>query len=135
MLCVFRVYGDNFQPEHYKAFFEGKQFFSYRKGDPVGKSGTKKHETSGFVCDITKENESDFELQVEESIHFLKSSNLVLEALRKDEQVEMRVLDFGYESRLGENVAIQYDFLPPELLLLCGQFNIGIELSLYSSFF
>jgi hypothetical protein len=43
-------------------------------------------------------------------------------------------LDFGYCLRLdkkGEPFWIQCDLLPPDFLRMCGDLNIGIELSLY----
>ena len=41
------------------------------------------------------------------------------------------VLDFPFSCRLGDGVAVQGDYLPPELLTLAGGLGIGIALSHY----
>ena len=42
--------------------------------------------------------------------------------------VEQLTLDFGIADR---EVAAQFDYFPPELLLAAGQLGIGIEISRY----
>jgi len=71
---------------------------------------------------------SEFNLQVEEAIHFLKTFKEDLEMMVAYPGVEEARLDFGIALR---DSFINSDYLPPEILALAGNLKIAIELSHY----
>jgi hypothetical protein len=89
------------------------------------------HEVGGFKCEVSTAS-SDLSQEVAEAIQFLTKYEKDLRQLASAPGVEAMTLDFGYSLRIDdEQCIVQFDFLPPELLKLCGSLNIGIELSLY----
>ena len=77
------------------------------------------------------ENDGDIEQEVRDAIAFLSSNFDALRSVLSNSDVEDAWLDFGYFLRIGNGTFAQCDYLPPELLRLAGQLNIGIELTLY----
>ncbi len=79
----------------------------------------------------------DLDTQVSETIVFLKKHRAELERLREFRGVDSMWFDFGFDCRLGDpaescaGIAMQGEYLPPELLDLAGKLKIGIGLSIY----
>jgi hypothetical protein len=72
--------------------------------------------------------DGDLSAQADDAIAFLRRHQTELARLARLPGATDRRLDFGYDRR---NVAVQCDYLPPELLASAGALGIGIELSLY----
>lgn len=86
----------------------------------------------GFSCNVSRRKWTDFEGQVTDAIRFLVTNSVELDRLLANCDVDDIRLDFPVESQLSDHVLGQYDYLPPELVRLCAQHGIGIELSQYA---
>jgi len=93
-----------------------------RKGQAYGAGGF-----SLLVSDV----DGDLSAQIQDAISFLAANQDSLSKVLANPAVDDSRLDFGYNLRISDRMAIQCDYLPPELLRLAGEVNIGIELSLY----
>lgn len=130
--CVLRVAGERLDPDTFLASSSLKPYAVHRRGEPlapVGRRSQQRHEMSGFKCDVS--DAASLKIQIQDAIAFLKLHHADLVKLANDGGVEVSQLDFGYQCRLGDGVAIQGECLPPEILSLAGQLKIGIALSLY----
>ena len=82
---------------------------------------------SGFCVDV-RSVDGNLQEQIPDAIEFLRRNQTELVRLSAFSGISDKRLDFGYVRR---DVAVQYDYLPPELLSEAGALGIGIELSLY----
>lgn len=130
MGCSLRVRGISFDPDTFLAecpwtadavWYRGKKRF--KRKPPC--------EDSGFNIGIGGDNWSDLDAQIANVLAFIKTYNRELERLRDFPGVDHSMLDFGFESRIGDSIFMQGEYLPPELLRLTGALNIGIGLSIY----
>ena len=127
---MLRVLGDAFDPDEFLATARLPVCSKFRKGEQASSRG-RLYETSGFNCVASRDTEELHE-QVPDAIAFLTTHADDLRTLADINGIESKFLDFGYACRLGSNgVALQGDYLPPELLRLAGSLGIGIALSLY----
>lgn len=123
--CILRVSGPDFDVD---AFLEGSELDPYEVyyiNDPTP-HGKRVEDSSGFkveVCDC----DGVLAQQLDQAYKFLQRHQLEFARLRSW-PTAYAALDFGYWQR---NVAVQCDYLKPELLLLAGSLGIGIELSMY----
>lgn len=130
--CVLHVHGEAFDPAAFLATASLQPYDSFRKGDrrfPQSRRSPKVWEVGGFKC-LVSDREGDLAGQVADAIAFLTRNHDDLVRL-SGFPVESAYLDFGYDCRLGEEVHIQCEWLPPELLRLAGKLGLAIELSLY----
>jgi hypothetical protein len=68
-------------------------------------------------------------------LKFLQAHRSGLAKLKRAPGVEDIMLDFAFNSWVQtKHVAMQGEYLPPELLRLAGELNIGIGLSIYPPF-
>jgi hypothetical protein len=132
--CVLHVVGQVFDPEPVLAGLSLRPYAVFRKGDkrfPNNPRSKKVHDDGGFKCDVNSVDD-DLAGQVKDAIAFLSQHFKDLAQLASVPAIEDKYLDFGYACRLDcECCCVQCDYLPPELLRLCGDLGIGIELSLY----
>ena len=86
----------------------------------------------GLACDVS--SREDMPGEVEDAIAFLKANSADLRRLASVPGIEWKSLDFGYDLRIGDGEFLFYqsEYLPPELLSLCGEFGMGIEISVYA---
>ena len=128
--CVLRAVGTTFQVDRFLKRNRLVPCAVFRKGEPRSRAGTgkdRKHKTSGMSIVVA---ESDtLTMQIRCAIAFLKRYKRELIRLRRSRGVEAVCLDFGIACD-SDRVAY-FDSLPPELLRLAGQLDIGIELSRY----
>jgi hypothetical protein len=98
---------------------------------PDNSRSEKRHQAGGFKCDVSSAC-GELADQVIDAIAFLQRHYDDLARLKGDPAVESMDIDFGYNLRIdGEEVVVQYDYLPPELLRLAGELGLGIKLSLW----
>ncbi len=131
MSCVFRVSGRKLDVEQYKASSKLEIVGSYVKGQPrypKTQPNGLKNKSSGFNISVSKKSFNDLRKQVRESIEFIQNNKIELRKIMKLPGVESGTLDFGIDYR---NVYAQFDYFPPELLILLGHLGIGLELSNY----
>lgn len=131
--CILQVAGTDFDPDSFLANSTLQSYKVWRRGEPValrGSRASRMHEWSGFRCDVSGVD-GDLRGQVADAIGFISTHRADFERLAVLETVEDRQLDFGYDCRLGNGIAVQGDYLPVEFLRLVGQFNVAVALSLY----
>ncbi|RYD55293.1 MAG: hypothetical protein EOP56_16315 [Sphingobacteriales bacterium] len=75
----------------------------------------------------------DFKLQVEEVINYLKNNYKQLQLAKGIAGLEYATLDFGVKFYCDKFT--KRFWLPPELIVLAGELNISIELSIYNDDF
>jgi hypothetical protein len=105
---------------------------SHRKGDIKRKRKGTRYDDYGFSCDVSTRDWTDVPGQIEDAIRFLRVHAAELHTLTSENQVDDIRLDFPIQSRLSEDVFFQFDYLPPELIRLCAQHGVGIEISHYA---
>ena len=125
--CVLHVTGDAFDVDAFLAESNLCPYRIHRRGEIRRRAET--FSDSGLSLDISS---ADGELtkEINDAIQFLSTHELELRRLHGFLGVTDLHLDFGYYRR---EVAGQFEYLPPELLLLAGRLGIGIQLSLYSA--
>jgi hypothetical protein len=132
--AVLRVVGEAFDPGPILEGMSLQPYAKFRKGEkrfPDNPRSEKLHPTGGFKCDVSSAC-GVLADQVMDAIAFLQRHYNDLARLRSHPDVEAMSIDFGYHLRMdGETVIFQSDSLPPELLRLTGESDIGIDLSLY----
>ncbi len=126
--AVLHVDGDDFDPDSLLPSLSFLPYRVYRKGEPTGRSG-RFHASGGFCCDVSS-NDGLLSAEASDALEFLSKHRADLARLRDDPTVGNVRIDFGYYRR---NVAVQCDYLGPELLRLAGELGIGFELSLYQT--
>ena len=85
----------------------------------------------GFSCDVSKKAWTDFEGQLEDIRSFINKHRDDLMLLKENHKISDWRFDLPYELRMGEKYFTQTDYLPPDLMGLLAEFEIGLELSLY----
>jgi hypothetical protein len=94
------------------------------KGKPFG--------YAGFQSDVSAREWDDLPGQVSDAVRFLRSYKADLKLLRQRFKVRDLRLDFPYYLCVcRNNIAVQCDLLPPVLIALAGELEIGIEMTVY----
>lgn len=130
-MCVLHVRSLNDSFSEFLKHTSLPVYRSYEKGQTASLRKGTVYDNFGFSCEVSKCEWSDFPGQVEEAIRFLKAHSEQLRSLTLNHKIDDIRLDFPIANRLSESVFCQCDFLPPELVSLCAQNCIGIELSHY----
>jgi hypothetical protein len=131
--CVLRVGGAQFAPDLFLAASTFRAYQIWHCGEPessVGRRSKIRHESSGFCCDVSSVD-GNLHDQVEDAIVFLTHYHEEFIKLAKDPTVEDCQLDFGFDCRLGQDIAVQVEFLPVEFLRLVGELSVAVVLSIY----
>jgi hypothetical protein len=134
--CVLRVSGKDFLPELVLSKLRLRPYSVFCRGDkrfPENPRSEKTHESGGFKCDVSKVD-GDLAGQVRDAIEFLRKHFDDLQRLSSEPSIQSKCLDFGYDCELNErDCMVQGESLPVELLKLCAELGIRIDLSLYPS--
>ena len=124
--CVFRVSGDEVAINEYLASTLLVPYRIWHAGD-VRNHRRLVCKDSGFCVDVSSVD-GNLQEQIPDAIEFLRRNQTELMRLSAFSGIGDKRLDFGYVRR---DVAVQYDYLPPELLSESGALGIGTGLSLY----
>lgn len=125
--CLLRVVGDEFDPIEFLFASNLSAYTIFARGERSA-NRLKVAESSGFGCEVGC---GSLEEQIKQATAFLTQHENDLRRISATSTVESCYLDFAYDCRLdGSAVAIQRDYLPSELLRLCGELKIGICLTL-----
>lgn len=133
--CVLHVCGKLFDPDIYLKNSQLQPYHVWHRGEAMIKSEShakRMYEHSGFSCDVNTAD-GDLRSQLKDAETFLTQFNDDLKRLTALPTIEECQLDFGFDCRLGNGVAVQGEFLPVSFLSLVGQLNIAVALSLYPS--
>lgn len=126
MSCVLRVNGDDFDVEAWIAL-SGLAPYDYwypGQSNVIGEV----YESAGLKIDVSSADFRDSAQQFEDAIGFLRVNGEALARVRDFPGVEFSTLDFGIAAL---DVFIQSEYLPPALLRMAGNCEMGIEISLY----
>jgi len=105
-----------------------------RKGEPrfASKPDGPLSEHSGFTADVSSKEWSDLPGQIEDAKAFLSEYETELLRLRSFPGVDGVELDFPLNQRVGtDNIAVQTDRLPADILLAAGRLGIDIVMTIY----
>jgi hypothetical protein len=131
MSAVLRAYGADFDVDVFLAGFTLPVCAVKRRGEPVAPASRphgRVHERSGVHVVVSDADFEEFPRQVEDATAFLRAEFEQIRRLCHYPGVEGVTLDFGIARR---DVAVQCDYLPPELVQVAGSLGLGIELSQY----
>ncbi len=134
MSCILRVHGSELNLDECLANIPLPPDSKYRKGESRRglKKGGQLNDSSGFT--LLASDHDDVTVQIDEALVFLRKNYPSLKALSDRSDIETNTLDFAWHFPVGENGAIaQFRNFPPDLLRLCGDLNIGIEVSVYAT--
>jgi hypothetical protein len=131
MSCILRITGTNLDPDSLQRAMGLRPYQTTHKGErrfPTSTRNKSVFETSGLFFNVSDAEFQEFDLQIQDAIQFLRANAQALSAIKQFKDIENAFLDFGIEWR---NVAVQGDYMPPELLQLAGSLGLGIVLSHY----
>lgn len=131
MSAVLRAYGLVFDVDAFLAGCTLPVCAVKRRGEPVFAASQldgRKHKQSGVHVVASDADLGELPRQIAEATAFLRAEAGQVRRLCEWPGVEGVTLDFGVERR---DVAVQCDFLPPDLVRLTGSLGLGIELSQY----
>jgi len=130
MSCVLRISGKALDIDALLSSVALAPNQTWRKGELRSKAGARTHTDSG-VNFIASDAEFDaFDRQVDDATAFLTSNSAAVAALASFPGVERATLDFGVA--LFEGSFATFSCLPPSLVRLAAQVNLGIEISTYA---
>ena len=131
MSCVLSIIGENFDVDAFVNESKIRGFNVGYKGDPINK--VNKRTRTFSLASITTSN-ADFDNikdQIEETIEFLVKYKSSLIHIANTPGIECATIDFGVESIIDKNHLTQSFNFPIELIKVCADLGIEIELSIY----
>lgn len=131
MPAVLRAYGKDFDVDRFLAGCVLPVCAVKRRGEPVFPSSQpngRRHDRSGVHVVASDAEFDDFPRQSKEATDFLQANAEQIRRLFEWPGVEDACLDFGLER---QDVVLQCEYLPPELVRLAGALGLGVEVSLY----
>ena len=134
MSAVLRAHGESFDVELFLAESSLKPDNVYQKGASAVPAGADKENgsprrASGFSLTVSHAELTDLETQIREAIIFLDEYEDELRRLGSFDGVEGVSLDFGVKR---QDVAVQTDVFPSDLLWRAGALDIWIAITHYS---
>ena len=132
MSAVLRAQGEGFDVELFLAESSLEPDNVYQKGAPVAsdKENGSPRTASGFSLTVSQADFSDLEAQIRDAILFLDEYEDELRRLGSFDGVEAISLDFGVQR---QEVAVQTDLFPSDLLWRAGALDIWIAVTHYST--
>ena len=135
MSCVLRISGKDFDVDRFLGDTGLVPYARHRKGDvmPFPKSKKIEYDDNGCSFDLSSADFDNLEQQQRDAIDFLKTNFKKFKALYsyKLYPSDSPTIDFGINSRMEDDVVVQCDYFPTELLKLAGDLGFGIEISQY----
>ncbi|MBT5032854.1 MAG: hypothetical protein HOM55_11235 [Proteobacteria bacterium] len=133
--CIFRVTGTELNVDECLALgpFEANRID--RKGEPRHPKmpDGRINEHDGFTVLVNDDAVDEVSHQIREAQHFLEQNKAALHKLTSRMDVDETCLDFGWDFPVANDTFAQFNYFPPSLLRLCGDLNIGIEISVYAT--
>ncbi len=130
MGCVLRAAGKDFDVDAFLAKSKLSPCAVFRKGQPKGSDPkSKKLRYSAININVSNASFKNFKKQVKDAIKFLEENNTEIKRLARTKGLDgTPELDFGVEH---QNVFVQSDCFPAELVSLAGKLGLGLMLSQY----
>ncbi|MEO8887133.1 MAG: hypothetical protein ABI367_13800 [Mucilaginibacter sp.] len=129
MSCELRIIGENLDVDAFVNKTKMQWYRVWHKGD--NRINSKKHTDSGVSIGASEADFDNVKLQITETIDFLIKYKENLIHINSTPDIEYAYIDFGVDSIIDEDHLIQGFFFPPELVKICAELSIGIELSIY----
>ena len=124
--CVLRASGVKFLPLEFLAGSSLNACNVFSIGERRGRLSV--WQTSGFTVEVSSASGEELEEQIKDAIMFLHQYRGELNRLADVQELEDLSLDFGVSR---QDVFVQSNYFPPELLKIAGSLRIGIEISFY----
>ncbi len=134
MSCILRVQGDNLDVKSLAKKLSIKPYDIYIKGQPMFKTKPegKKIQATGMSFCTSNADFDKLDKQIKDTIKYLTKNKVELKKVTTNKNVTFSTLDFGIELRMGyNNIALQSDYFPHELLKLAADLKIDLGISLY----
>lgn len=131
MSCVLRILGEDFDVDTFVEKTQINGFNKRYKGDLMGRSANRKAKYSAANITISSADFDDFNLQIEDATRFLIEYKDNLKMIASTKGIEYAIIDFGVDSMIDENRLTQNFYFPKDLIRLCAELDISIELSIY----
>ena len=134
MSCILRVLGDNLDVKSLAKKLSIKPYDIYIKGQPMFKAKPegKKIQVTGMSFCTSNADFDKLDKQIKDTIKYLTKNKVELKKVTTNKNVTFSTLDFGIELRMGyNNIALQSDYFPHELLKLAADLKIDLGISLY----
>jgi hypothetical protein len=129
MPCVLRVSGRALDVDALLSGVPLQADRFWRKGEPRSRIAKGPHTDSGAAFLASNADLDALTQQVAEVTAFLESNLAAVSTLANFPGVEQATLDFGVALNVGSVALCSY--LPPTLIRLAAQANVGIEVSTY----
>lgn len=131
MSCVLSIAGKNLDIDKFilKSGLKGfvKRYKS-QKDDSQNQSNGKLY--SFVSATVSKAGLNDFEKQIKDVIKYLKANKKKLVTINETKEIEFATLNFMVSvNSVSKEYFAQYLYIPSELTTLCGNLNLGIEIS------
>ena len=133
-MCVLRAGGVDFDVDTFLATSSFAATSIRRKGELrlITKPDGPRRERSGFTADVSVKEWNDLPGQIEDARAFLTEHRAELQRLRSFPGLEILELDFSMNLRIGtDQVVVQSDRFPADLLLAAGGVSVDIVVSIY----
>lgn len=131
--CVLRVGGKYFDPDDFLQLSTLQAYKVWHRGEAMAEVGPRAFrmwEHSGFCCDVS-EVDGDLRGQLKDAEALLMRFQNDLSRLTALPTVEVCQLDFGFDCRLGDDVAVQGEYLPVSFLQFAGRLKVAVALSIF----
>ncbi|MBC7751864.1 MAG: hypothetical protein H7Z73_09130 [Candidatus Saccharibacteria bacterium] len=102
------------------------------KNEPWYNGSKRINRFHGLKFNVSDLEFDDIQGQIKDAISFLTTWELELVRLISLNNTIEGCLDFPLYSRLDENIIVQNDNLPKELITLAGRIGLSIEVSIYN---
>lgn len=101
------------------------------KGEPINAVNSRVSKYS-FVSIVTSDADfNDIIGQINDTLMFLEKYRENLKHIATTEGIDYATINFGVDSTISEDSLTQNFYFPIELVKICGELGIGIELSIY----
>jgi hypothetical protein len=134
MSCVLQISGKNLDLDSFLAKSRLKPYKKGYKGDTQfrNKPDGKKLSESYITFLASNADFEDLSSQIRDTIKFLKKNRKGLSYVSKVKGIDSAFLHFGIDLRIDkENILVQTDIFPSELLKVAGDLKIDIAFSIY----
>ncbi|MEO8887131.1 MAG: DUF4279 domain-containing protein [Mucilaginibacter sp.] len=131
MSCVLSIIGEDLNVDAFVSKTKMKWDSVWYKGDVINRVNPKKKKHSGVSIATSEADFDDVKTQITETIDFLIKRKENLIHIATTPGIQYVTINFGVDSVIDEDHLTQGFFFPPELIKICSELGIGIELSIY----
>jgi len=125
------IIGENLDVDAFVTNTKLAGFSKRYKGDPFGNSSHRKNKYSGASITTSSADFDNIKGQIDETIIFLSEHKPNLKVIASTLNVDHAWIDFGVDSTIGEDRLTQNFHFSKDLIKLCAELDIEIEISLY----